>query len=172
MQPIHPEAQAIIDALKLVPHPEGGFYREVYRSTETIPGEALPARYVSARAVSTSIYYLLTADSFSAMHRLGSDEIFHFYAGDPVNMLQLHSDGTVTRHQLGHNLHANQVPQICVPQGVWQGMRLEEGGHFALLGCTVAPGFDFADFALGTREALIVTWPSAIDEITLLTPST
>jgi uncharacterized protein len=155
------DVEAIIQKLGLKPHPaEGGFYRETYRSGERLPAAALPARYGADRAFSTAIYYLLTPDGFSAMHRLQSDEIFHFHAGDPVTMLQLHPDGQGRTVILGPDVLAGQQPQVIVPRGVWQGLILNDGGTFALLGTTVAPAFEFADFELGVHDLLLQEYPA------------
>lgn len=159
----------LIRLLKLKPHPEGGYYAETYRASEALAAAALPPRYNGARALSTAIYYLLTDDSFSAMHRLKSDEVFHFYLGDPVEMLLLPPSGSGQTASLGHDLSRGALPQLVVPAGVWQGARLKPGGRFALLGCTVAPGFDFADFEVGRRDALARLYPDFADLITRLT---
>jgi uncharacterized protein len=153
-------AQDVIRQLGLQPHPEGGFYRETYRCDEKIAAAALPGRYGSDRNLSTAIYYLLTPESFSAMHRLQSDEVFHFYAGDPVTMLQLHGEERAETIVLGQDVLAGQQIQVVVPRGVWQGMFLNDSGKFALLGATVSPGFDFADFELAPRAGLIRQYPS------------
>jgi uncharacterized protein len=150
--------------LHLVPHPrEGGWFRQTWRADEAIPASALPARYVAGRdagrAAGTAIFYLLEPGSFSEMHRLASDEIFHFYLGDPVEMLQLVPDGTGRTLILGSDLAAGQLVQTVVPQGVWQGSRLLTGGKLALLGCTVSPGFEYVDYESGDRVALTRTWP-------------
>ena len=165
------DAKTIIRQLGLRPHPEGGFYRETYRSDEDIAAAALPARYGADRSLSTSIYYLLTPDSFSSLHRLQSDELFHFHLGDPVTMLQLHEDGRAETITLGLDLQAGQQLQVVAPRGVWQGMFLNDGGRFALLGTTVAPGFDFADFEVGDRDGLIRQYPSSAELIERLTKS-
>lgn len=168
-------AEALIAALDLVPHPEeGGFFRETWRSADAVGGEALPGRYVRRRAeetrsFGTAIYYLLTPDTFSHIHRLRSDEIFHFYLGDPVEMLHLPPDGDGERLVLGADVLAGQRPQQVVPAGVWQGCRLIDGGRVALLGCTVAPGFEFVDYEHGQRNALIQSWPDWSDLIEKLT---
>ena len=152
-----PTVETLCALLGLVPHPiEGGFFAETYRSADLLGGDALPAHYRGARAAGTAIYYLLTPETFSAMHRLGSDEIFHFYLGDPVEMLQLAPDGS-------------QRPQVVVPRGVWQGARLRPGGRLALLGTTVAPGFDYADYETGARAALLASYSAARDLVTALT---
>lgn len=162
--------EQIIKALNLQPHPkEGGFFRESYRSSERLPAHVLPERYSAERSVSTAIYYLLTPGTFSALHRLQSDEIFHFYAGQPVKMLQLHGDGRGAEIILGPDVLAGQRPQVLVPCGVWQGSFLMEGGAYALLGCTVAPGFEYADYEHGNRAELLTQYPAYTELITRLT---
>jgi len=157
--------------LALEPHPrEGGWFRETWKAEETIPLEALPTeRYSGARAAGTAIYYLLEPENFSEMHKLASDEVFHFYLGDPVEMLQLWPDGTGKRVVLGQDVANGQLLQTVVPQGVWQGTRLLEGRNVALLGCTVSPGFDYADYASGRREELVRKWPDWAEMIGRLT---
>jgi len=153
-------ADEIISYLSLAPHPEGGYYRETYRSAETIAAEGLPARYGSGRCFGTSIYFLVTAGSFSAMHRLESDEVYHFYLGDPVFLLLLYPDGSGEIKTLGGGLIEGHVPQFTVPRGTWQGLMPVDGGQYALLGTTVAPGFDFDDFEWGTRSELTAQYPT------------
>lgn len=155
--------------LHLVPHPEGGSYIQTYKASETIGPEALGNRYDGPRAASTAIYYLLEPGTFSEMHRLRSDEVFHFYLGDPVEMLQLWPDGSSHVVRLGIDLSVGQKPQVVVPKNVWQGSRLIAGGRFALLGCTVAPGFEFADYESGERDVLIAQAPKQRRLITELT---
>ncbi len=144
---------------------EGGFFVETYRARENIAHEHLPDRYSDARAHGTSILYLLTPDSFSAMHRLKSDETFHFYLGDPVEMLRLYPDSASDIVTMGHDIMAGQMVQVTVARDIWQGSRLMPGGGFALMGCTVAPGFDFADYENGGREALISQYPDRAEMI-------
>jgi hypothetical protein len=159
-------ADQIKTMLGLEPHPvEGGFYRRTYISNSTLD---LPR---GARAAGTSIYYLLEPGTFSEMHVLDSDEIFHFYLGDPVEMLQLHEDGHSVLLTLGNDLQASQHVQLVVPAGVWQGTRLIEGGKVALLGCTVTPGFDFADYRSGSFTELSQKWPQESEQIRVLTRS-
>src|SRR5262249_48601864 len=142
-------AKDLIERLQLQPHPkEGGFFRETYRSTDRLTGEHLPPRYGSDRCAATAIYYLLTPGTFSALHRLASDEIFHLYLGGPVRMLQLHTSGC-KEIVLGPDLASGQQVQVIVRRGVWQGSLLEPDAEFALLGCTVAPGFEYADYEHG-----------------------
>jgi predicted cupin superfamily sugar epimerase len=165
-------AQEIIAALGLQPHPiEGGFFRETYRSAELIPAESLPAGYRSrgGRAFGTAIYYLLTQDTFSELHRLPTEEVFHFYLGGPVRMLQLPPGGPAREVVLGPDIGAGQRPQVVVPAGVWQGSRLEPGAAFALLGATMVPGFDFADYEQGDRRQLIGLYPDCAELIRQLT---
>ena len=157
--------------LGLVPHPrEGGWYVRTYESQELLSGRSFAdARYAGARRTGTAIYYLLEAGTFSEMHRLASDEVFHFYAGDPVEMLQLLPDGASRIVTIGVHLDAGERPQVVVPRGVWQGARLLSGGRWALLGCTVSPGFEFEDYEAGTRELLLQRWPERYDLIVALT---
>lgn len=150
---------------------EGGVFYRGYLSSETIPVEHLPERYQHDHPYGSGIYYLLTPDanSFSAMHVLPTDEIYHFYLGDPVEMLQLAPDGTSRRILLGQDLMAGQEVQVVAPRNVWQGSRLVPGGKFALLGTTMAPGYINEDFVLGYRAELIARWPDQADFIRVLT---
>lgn len=138
---------------------EGGYYVETYRAKEKIAQAALPDRFVGERNFSTAILYLLTPDTFSTLHRLKSDEVFHFYLGDPVTMLQLHPDGSSEVITLGQDILNGQRIQMLVPQGTWQGAFLRQGGKFALMGTTMAPGFKSNDFELGQREELLRRYP-------------
>jgi len=165
-------AEQVIDRLGLEPHEaEGGYFRETYRSPLRHPASALPKAYGGERNASTAIYYFLTPDTFSAIHRVRSDEVFHFYAGDAVQMLQLRQDGSSSVVVIGGDLAADHSPQVVVPAGVWQGCRLVPGGRWALLGCTVAPGFDFADFEAATRDELLRGYPEQAALIAVLTSS-
>ena len=156
-------ADQIKALLKLAPHPaEGGWFRRTYTAPGTV---ALPR---GVRPHSTAIYYLLEAGTFSALHVLDSDEIFHFYYGDPVEMLQLHPNDGSAVLTLGPDLSAGQEVQVTVPAGVWQGTRLI-GGEVALLGCTVTPGFDFADYRSASYSELAAKWPGEADRIRALT---
>jgi hypothetical protein len=163
-------ADDVIRLLQLQPHPvEGGYFRETYRSADTLPASALPAHRAD-RSVSTAIYYLLKPGHVSELHVLPGDEVFHFYLGGPVRMLQLWPDGTGREVTLGSDLVAGEVPQLVVPGGVWQGTRLVGDTGFALLGCTVAPGFDYADYRGATRAELTAKWPQFAEPIKMLTP--
>jgi len=169
-------AEELKQLLRLEPHPrEGGWFRQTWRADESLPGAVLPARYVdgreAGRAAGTAIFYLLEPGTFSEMHRLASDEVFHFYLGDPVEMLQLFPDGTGRTLLLGSDLAAGQLVQTVVPKGVWQGSRLLPGGSVALLGCTVSPGFEYVDYESGDRAALAEKWPAWAEKIAVLTRS-
>ena len=148
---------------------EGGYFRETYRSEGQMPHSALAPVYNGPRAFSTCIYYLLTPDTFSIIHRLPGEEIFHFYLGDPVEMLQLHPDGRGELITLGSDLRSGMRPQHIVPGNVWQGARLKAGGRFALMGTTVAPGFDYADYEAANRDELLRQFPTFADAIRNLT---
>ncbi len=151
--------------LGLEPLPnEGGFFVETYRATRRVPADALPG-HPADRSLATAIYYLITPGSFSAMHRVRSDEIFHFYMGDAVEMLQLSAGGAGRVVTIGPDLEAGARPQVVVPAGVWQGARLAAGGAWALLGTTVSPGFEFEDYEHGERAALIAGWPAWREKI-------
>jgi predicted cupin superfamily sugar epimerase len=150
--------------LGLQAHPvEGGYFRRTYTSPGTVELER------GIRHQGTAIYYLLETGTFSEMHVLDSDEIFHFYLGDPVEMLQLWPDGSSAVLTLGQDLRAGQRVQLVVPAGVWQGTRLIGYGRVALLGCTVTPGFDFADYRSGNFEQLAAKWPDKAELIRALT---
>jgi hypothetical protein len=159
-------ADEIKTLLKLAPHPvEGGFFRRTYTAQHTVD---LPR---GTRAIGSAIYYLLEPESFSELHVLESDEIFHFYLGDPAEMLHLYPDGTSAVFTLGPNLAAGQHVQLLVPAGVWQGMRLIGKGRVALVGCTVTPGFDFADYRNAPYAELASKWPDQAEMIRALTRS-
>jgi len=154
-------AERVIDLLDLRRLPEeGGFYAETYRGP-ALPAGALPDGYGGERPAATAIYYLVTPIEFSALHRLPGDELFHFYLGDPVEQLHLLPDGLGRFAVIGPDLESGQHPQVLAPGGVWQGTRLVPGGAygFALLGTTMAPGFDFADYEGGHRDELIAAYP-------------
>jgi predicted cupin superfamily sugar epimerase len=164
-------AEDVKKLLGLQPHPrEGGWYVRTYESAESVEAAAFSdGRYDGVRRTGTAIYYLLEEDTFSEMHRLQSDEVFHFYAGDAVEMLQLRSGGEGAIVVIGNDLLRGQRPQVVVQRGVWQGSRLVKGGRWALLGCTVSPGFEFEDYEAGDRAQLCAGWPEFEEEITLLT---
>lgn len=166
-------ADQIIRILNLEPLPiEGGMFRQSYVSTETIPPQALPARYGTVeKPFGTAIYYLLTdqPDSFSAFHRLKTDEVFHFYLGDVFEMTLLYPSGESRQIRLGQDLLNGELLQFCVPAGVWQGSRVAPGGSYSLIGTTMAPGYTDEDYENGDRETLIRQYPAEKDKILLLT---
>lgn len=164
----------VIRKLALVPLPgEGGFFRETHRGLLSIPGEALPSRYQgSSRQTSTAIYYLLTDETFSALHRLKSDEIYFFHAGDPLLLSLVDDSGKLSQFILSNRLVDDELCQAIVPSGIWQGSRLIEGGKWALLGTTVAPGFEFSDWELASL-ASVSGWPAQTRQLveSLLAPA-
>lgn len=165
-------AQQIIDFLKLEALPvEGGLFRQNWRSSELIPASALPERYMGEKPFGTAIYALLTdeTNSFSAMHKLPTDEVYHFYLGDPIEMLQLHPDGSSKRVILGQDLLNGQHVQYVARRNIWQGFRLIPGGAWALIGTTMAPGFTVTDFILGERQELLARFPTEQELICALT---
>jgi predicted cupin superfamily sugar epimerase len=148
-----------IKKLRLERHPEGGYYKEAYRSPEVIPRKALPRRYGGPRVFSTSIFYLLKGDEVSYFHRLRSDETWHFYSGFCLSVYVLSPAGKLTRIRLGRNSEAGEVFQAVVPAGHWFGAAVGRRNSYSLVGCTVAPGFDFSDFELGRRDELLGLYP-------------
>jgi uncharacterized protein len=164
------KAAYLIKKLKLSPHnDEGGYFTETYRSPHQLPSPALPDNYRHARSLATAIYYLLAAGTFSRMHRLPGDEIFHFYSGDPVEMLLLHPSGDGHVHLMGSDIERGRTPQLVVPAGTWQGARLLAGGDYALMGTTMSPGFDYADFEAADGGRLCRDYPEFSELITALT---
>jgi len=164
-------ADSVIKKLRLIPHPlEGGYYAETYRSTDILSSSGLPERYKCDKSMGTAIYYMLTPDRYSELHRLPSDEIFHYYLGGSVTMLNLFPDGSGQVITLGDNLNRGEVPQLTVYKNAWQGMFLNNGA-FALLGTTMSPGYDDSDYERGTREKLTCRYPGFRDVIKRLTRS-
>lgn len=158
-------AEEIIARLGLQPHPERGYYVESYRSDLEVRART----HVGARAASTAIHFLITAsEPTTHLHRLASDEIFHLYEGGPLEIVRLFSDGTSDVAQLGLDLDAGQRPQIAIPRGTWFGTELVAGATHCWVGCTVAPGFEFADFELSDDLALAADYPAMADRIARL----
>lgn len=162
-------AQHYIQQFKLLPHPEGGYYRETYRSNELISQNALPKRFQGDRNFSTAIYFLLEKNNFSAFHRIKSDECWHFYAGDALAIHIIHPDKNVETIFLGNDIYREETFQYVVPAGCWFASEVRAGGNFSFVGCTVAPGFDFADFEMGKREELAQLFPQHASLIKRLT---
>jgi uncharacterized protein len=165
------DAHYWIDKLQLQPHPEGGYYRETYRSNVILDREALPPGFAGPRAASTAIYFLIEGENFSAFHRLRSDELWHFYAGSPLLVHVIDPAGAYSSLRLGNDPDAGQVPQASVPAGTWFASHAADWKSWALVGCTVSPGFDFADFELGQRAHLMERYPQHREMIQRLTRS-
>jgi hypothetical protein len=152
--------QGLIKTFDLREHPEGGYFRESYRSAGVIPAQALPSRYKGERNFSTAIYFLLPSGTVSRMHRIASDEVWHFYLGGPLELLQISPEGLMEMVLLGQDVEAGQKVQHTVPAGYWFGARAAEGSAYSFVGCTVAPGFDFADFELAGVEGMSDRFPT------------
>ncbi len=164
-----PTAQYWIDTLSLLPHPEGGWYRETYRCRETVAPSSLPSRYGSSRSFSTCIYYLLRGDDISTLHQLKQDEIWHFHDGSPLEVYCISQQGTLNIHRVGRNPSKDELPQLIIPAGTIFGARLLTPKSYALISCTVSPGFEFEDFSLLSREELLGRFPQHKDIILSLT---
>lgn len=158
-----PEAQKWINRFNMQPHPEGGYYEETYRSTGSIAE--------SDRSFSTAIYYLLLERAFSAFHRIRSDELWHFYAGQTLEIAVLYPDGSLKIHRLGANWEMGDRFQLLVPANHWFASRMADPTTYALVGCTVSPGFDFRDFEMAQRENLLQQYPQHSTVIQQLTRS-
>ncbi|MGB5943508.1 MAG: cupin domain-containing protein [Leeuwenhoekiella sp.] len=152
-------AQQLIHILDLQEHPEGGFYRETYRSDGSIPASHLAKTIDGERNFSTCIYFLLTAEKFSAFHKINQDEIWHFYQGSPIKLHSISPNGKLESYIIGPDILNGEHPQLVVPAGCWFAAEVNQGGDFALMGCTVSPGFDFEDFQLAQREELSQMFP-------------
>jgi len=150
-----------IDRLGLQPHPEGGYFRETYRADQRVTVDGLD------RSASTAIYFLLERGQFSALHRIKSDEVWHFYDGSPLVISAILADGSLSTWRLG--LGNDALPQCVVPAGAWFGAEVIDAGDYALVGCTVAPGFEFVDFEMGDRAELTSSYPDRTDLISRLT---
>ena len=154
-----------IKKLNLIPHPEGGYYKETYRSSVSEEFNGFEGK----RNACTSIYFMLTKGNFSAFHKIKSDEMWHFYDGDSISIFVLTVEGEIEEIKLGLNFENGETPQAVVPAGAWFASRVSGVGEFALVGCTVAPGFDFQDFELANRQELLSQYPKHAELITELT---
>ncbi|HLU94093.1 MAG TPA: cupin domain-containing protein [Membranihabitans sp.] len=163
--------EVIKEKLNLVPHPEGGFYRESYRSRDYIHQDSLPPEYKDQRHYSTCIYYLLTLGNFSAFHRIRQDEIWHFYDGTAIQLHTISPEGQYQKHSIGRNIIYGEFPQLIVPGGHWFAAEVTVPNSYALVGCTVSPGFHFDDFELGNRNELIDRFPKHREVIIRLSRS-
>lgn len=157
-----------IEKLNLLPHPEGGFYRETYRAAESISRHALPQRFNGERQHATAIYFLLRVHDRSHFHRIQSDELWHYHAGDVLSIFVLDESG-VTELKLGTDIDSGESPQVVVPGGKWFGAVVKNPGHYTLSSCTVSPGFDFEDFEIADRAQLLQAFPKHRDIIITLT---
>jgi uncharacterized protein len=146
-----------IDKLQLLEHPEGGYYRETYRSNQLID---LLNGFSGYRSLSNTIYFLLDRHQFSALHRIKSDEVWHFYTGSSLTIYVLENKETLTKLRLGNNLESGEQFQVIVKAGFWFGAAVNDSSSYSLVGCTVSPGFDFADFELGQRNSLFQLYPN------------
>lgn len=155
------KAEAWIRNLDLEAHPEGGYYKETYRSGLSSTFD----NFDDSRNASTAIYFMLTSGNFSAFHRIRSDEMWHFYDGNPVSIFTIDVQGVLKEIKLGLNIANGELPQAIVPAGCWFASSVAAGGDYALVGCTVSPGFDFKDFELANREELINSFPEHRDVI-------
>jgi predicted cupin superfamily sugar epimerase len=165
------DAQYWINHLGLTPHPEGGYYRATYKSDLTIVCSALPSSYHGDRSASTAICFLLDGLDFSAFHRIASDEVWHFYSGSSLVVHIIDPEGDYSELHLGGGSDEGEVFQAVVKAGCWFASRVKDAAGFALVGCTVAPGFDFADFELAVRSELVAAYPQhskLIEELTRL----
>jgi predicted cupin superfamily sugar epimerase len=160
-----------IDKLQLKPHPEGGFYRETYRAPLRIEKSALPDSFHGARNASTAIYFLIDGENFSAFHRIAADEMWHFYEGNALTVEVIDPAGRHSEILIGSNPEAGETFQAVVPAGCWFASHVKNFQSFSLVGCTVAPGFDFADFEIAGRTQLIHEYPQHSELITRLTRS-
>ena len=158
-----------IEYLKLEKHPEGGYYKRVYTSDLQLKQSSLPKDFHGDRPVCTHIYYLLKQNEFSAFHRIQSDELWHFYDGDALKIYEINKDGSLTEHLLGTDIENRQLPFCVIKAGNWFAAELITKSVYALVGCTVSPGFDFAEFELTKDDELISQYPQHKELINLLT---
>jgi len=163
------DADYWIKKLSLIRHEEGGYYREIYRSPRQVPQSCLPERFSGPRPFGTSIYFLLENEQISAMHRLQADEIWHFYTGGSLTIYIINPQGICSHIFLGDDFENGEVYQAMVPAGSWFGAKLNKTDTYALVGCTMTPGFDYSDFELGNRGVLIKKFPQHREIIEMLT---
>lgn len=155
----HNPIEYYIEHLKLLPHPEGGYYKETFRSKGIIPKNSLPEGFAGDRNFSTSIYFLLPGNTFSAIHRIHSDETWYYHAGNSLELWMLCDGGSLSKVIIGPNLEKGEVIQYTVPADCWFASKSLQADGFTLVGCQVAPGFDFEDFVLADREILVHQFP-------------
>ncbi len=158
-----------IEKLGLEAHPEGGFFKETYKSSESLGSESLPERFTGARVFSTGIYFLIKKGHFSAFHKIKSDEMWHFYEGNSLEICFIDAEAKLNFIKLGRDFEKGEVLQAVVPANCWFGSYLPDGSDYALVGCTVSPGFDFQDFEMPERDELLKLYPEFSDIILKLT---
>lgn len=163
------KVNALIKNLNLIPHPEGGYFKETYRSQGSIPHDTIKDQFSGSRSYCTGIYFLLTSDTFSALHRIKQDEMWHFYDGDPLIVHVITPEGEYYTIELGNDFANGQVPQAVVPSHCWFGASVKNKGDYAFVGCTVSPGFDFEDFELAKEYELTQQFPEHSELIKSLT---
>lgn len=161
--------ETLVKELNLLPHPEGGYYKETYRSEAIISEACLSPDFSGGRNMATGIYFLIEKGNFSALHKIKSDETWHFYYGDALEVIEINEKGNLTITKIGSNLSKGETFQYTVKANTWFGSRVSEAGNFSLVGCTVYPGFDFNDFELAKREDLIKQFPQHSQLISELT---
>lgn len=161
--------ETLVKELDLLPHPEGGYYKETYRSEGKIPQSYLSPDFNGDRNMATGIYFLIEKGNFSALHKIKSDETWHFYYGDALEVIEINEQGILTITKIGSHLLQGETFQYTVKANTWFGSRVGENGIFSLVGCTVYPGFDFNDFELASRHLLIQLFPQHTNIITELT---
>jgi len=166
---MHFKIKQLVEKLELLPHPEGGFYKETYRSKGVIKPESLRNDIEGERNYATGIYFLLISDNFSAFHRIKQDEMWHFYDGSPLIVHIIDQNGKYKAVEIGRNIEKGEVPQYVVPADCWFASSVKESNNYSFVGCTVSPGFDFRDFELADREKLIEEYPAHKEIITKLT---
>lgn len=162
-------AEYWIENLNMQRHPEGGYFVQTYKASHMLNRSALPLRYSGDRSISTTIYFLLTSDNFSSLHWLASDEMWHFYTGSPLTVYMISPEGERSELQLGSNFDEGQKFQGMVPAGYWFGSKVNAKNSYALVGCTVSPGFEFEDFKLADRRVLSEQFPQHKELIEMLT---
>ncbi|MEX0360761.1 MAG: cupin domain-containing protein [Allomuricauda sp.] len=153
------QVERLIKKFDLIPHPEGGYFKETYRSQGEVASGSLPKEYQGSRNYATSIYFLLTSDTFSAFHKIKQDEIWHFYSGSPLMLYMISEEGELSEHCIGNDFGKGQIPQFVVPGNHWFAAKTLNPNDYSFVGCTVSPGFEFEDFVLPERMELLDKFP-------------
>ncbi|WP_405205721.1 cupin domain-containing protein [Aquimarina sp. LLG6339-5] len=163
------EVEKIVEKLDMKSHPEGGFYKETYRSKGVIPKDVLAEEFSGDRSYCTGIYFLLTSDNFSAFHKIKQDEMWHYYAGSSLYVHVITPEGKYIKYTVGMNLDQGELPQLVVPANSWFASSVKDNEGYSFVGCTVSPGFDFNDFELAERNFLIKLYPDHLETISKYT---